>query len=60
MNLISCAAVGKFLNFFYLLISPTVKIGILIITTGDSPAGSVVKTPHFHCRGPRFNTWSGN
>ena len=26
-------------------------MGILIITTGDSPAGSVVKTPHFTAGG---------
>ena len=26
----------------------------------DSPGGPVVKTPHFHCRGHRFDPWSGN
>ena len=25
----------------------------------DLPGGPVVKTPHFHCRGHRFNPWSG-
>ena len=27
---------------------------------GDLPSGPVVKTLHFHCRGRRFNPWSGN
>ena len=26
----------------------------------DFPGNPVVKTPHLHCRGPRFNPWSGN
>ena len=26
----------------------------------DFPGGPVVKTPHSQCRGPRFNSWSGN
>ena len=26
----------------------------------DFPGGSVVRTPRFHCRGHRFNSWSGN
>ena len=26
----------------------------------DFPAGSVTKTPHSQCRGPRFDSWSGN
>ena len=26
----------------------------------DFPGGSVVKTPCLHCRGPKFDTWSGN
>ena len=24
------------------------------------PGSPMVKTPHFHCRGRRFNPWSGN
>ena len=24
------------------------------------PSGPVVKTPYFHCRGPRFDPWLGN
>ena len=28
--------------------------------TGDFPGGPVVKTPHFHCRGCRFDPLSGN
>ena len=27
---------------------------------GDFPGGPVIKTPHFHCRGPGFHPWSGN
>ena len=27
---------------------------------GDFPGGPVVKTPHFQCRGPGFDPWSGN
>ena len=27
---------------------------------GDFPGGPVVKTPHFHCRGHRFNPWWGD
>ena len=27
---------------------------------GDFPGGPTVKTPHFHCRGHRFNPWPGN
>ena len=27
---------------------------------GEFPGGPVVRTPHFHCRGPQFNPWSGN
>ena len=27
---------------------------------GDFPGGPVVKTPCSQCRGPRFDTWSGN
>ena len=26
----------------------------------DFPGCPLVKTPHFHCRGYRFNPWSGN
>ena len=26
----------------------------------EFPGGSVVRTPHFHCCGSRFNPWSGN
>ena len=26
----------------------------------DFPGDPVVKTPHFQCRGCRFNPWSGN
>ena len=26
----------------------------------DFPGSPVVKTLHFHCRGRRFNPWSGN
>ena len=26
----------------------------------DFPGGSAVKTPHFHCRGCRLNSWSGS
>ena len=26
----------------------------------DFPGGPVVKTAHFHCRGCRFDPWSGN
>ena len=26
----------------------------------ESPGGPVVRTPHFHCRGPRFDPWLGN
>ena len=26
----------------------------------DFPGSPVVKMPHFQCRGPRFNPWSGN
>ena len=29
-------------------------------TLGDFPSGPVVKTPSFHCRGCRFDPWSGN
>ena len=28
--------------------------------TRDFPGGPVVKTPRFHCRGRKFNPWSGN
>ena len=31
-----------------------------ILSIGDFPGGPVVKTPHFHYRGHRFNPWSGN
>ena len=24
------------------------------------PGDPVVRTQHFHCQGPRFNTWLGN
>ena len=26
----------------------------------DFPGGPMVKTPHFHCRGHRFDPWSGS
>ena len=26
----------------------------------DFPGNPVVKTPYFHCQGPRYNPWSGN
>ena len=26
----------------------------------DSPSSPVAKTLHSHCRGPRFDPWSGN
>ena len=26
----------------------------------EFPGGPVAGTPHFHCRGHRFNPWSGN
>ena len=26
----------------------------------DFPSGPVVRTPHFQCRGHRFNPWSEN
>ena len=26
----------------------------------DFPGGPVIKTPRFHCRGHRFDPWSGN
>ena len=29
-------------------------------SSSSSNSGSVVKTPCFHCRGHRFNPWSGN
>ena len=29
-------------------------------TNGEFPGGPVVRTPHFHCRGPGFNPWLGN
>ena len=32
----------------------------LEIIKGDLPGGPVVRTPRFHCRGHRFNLWSGN
>ena len=31
-----------------------------IINYGDFPGGPVVKTLCFHCRGRRFDPWSGN
>ena len=30
------------------------------ISAGDLPDGTVVKTPPFHRRGPRFDPWLGN
>ena len=30
------------------------------VTSGDFPGGPVVKTLCFHCRGRRFDPWSGN
>ena len=30
------------------------------LNSGDFPGGQVVKILHFHCRGPRFDSWSGN
>ena len=27
---------------------------------GDFPGGPVAKTPQSQCRGPRYDTWSGN
>ena len=34
-------------------------VGLLKSPQGDFPGGPVVKTPCFHCRGPRFHPWSG-
>ena len=31
-----------------------------VMARGDFPGGPVVKTPHSQCRGPRYNSWSGN
>ena len=31
-----------------------------IITSRNFPGHPVVKTPNFHCRGCRFDHWSGN
>ena len=28
--------------------------------TRELPGSPVVRTPHFHCRGPGFNSWPGN
>ena len=33
-------------------------LGYEIFAYRDFPGGSVVKTPHFQCRGCRFNPWS--
>ena len=38
-------------------------VRLLLFTKGEMrefPGGPVVRTPHFHCRGHRFNPWSGN
>ena len=29
-------------------------------TKRDFPGDTVAKTPHSQCRGPRFDSWSGN
>ena len=29
-------------------------------SSGDFPGSPVVRTSHFHCRGPGFDPWSGN
>ena len=31
----------------------------MIVNSGDFSGDAVVKTPCFHCRGHRFNPWSG-
>ena len=36
------------------------RLRIKVGTYQDFPGGPVVKTPHFHCRGCRFDPWSGN
>ena len=30
------------------------------IKNGDFPGGAVVTTPHSQCKGPGFDSWSGN
>ena len=30
------------------------------INKREFPGGPVARTPHFHCRGPGFDPWSGN
>ena len=30
------------------------------VCVGSFPGGTVVKTPHFHCRGHGFDPWLGN
>ena len=39
-----------------------IGVGCLLIETigWDFPGGPVVKTPHFQCKGHRFDPWSGN
>ena len=36
------------------------KFPLLWCDTRDFPGGPVIKTPTFHCRGHRFDPWSGN
>ena len=30
------------------------------VILGTFPSGLIIKNPQFHCRGHRFNPWSGN
>ena len=48
-------------------LSAAIASGLVVISSQlqtypseDFPGGPEVKTPHFHCRGHRFDPWSGN
>ena len=52
---------SAFFGDFYLRLSFSFEIFRLTenLEAADFPADPVVKTPHFHCRGCRFDPWSG-
>ena len=52
-------ALFLFSVFLFLLINLE-KIIYLNYVHGDFPGGPVAKTPSSQCRGPGFDTWSGN
>ena len=47
-------------ELYKLMCSRIVKITFKYVRHGEFPGSPVVRIPRFHCRGHRFDPWSGN